>query len=55
MKDNKMIKLILTEEESDMVYDALRNHIDYVACEDNDNDELILSSLFDKLCKAVVA
>lgn len=55
MKDNKMIKLILTEEESDMVYDALRNHIDYVDCEDNPEDNDILQSLFDKLSKAVVA
>ena len=55
MKDNKMIKLILTDEESDMIYDALRNHMDYIACDDNDNDELILSTLFDKLANMAVA
>lgn len=32
----KLFKLILTEEESNMIYDSLRNHIDYVACEDNE-------------------
>ena len=44
-----MFKLILTEEESNMIYDALREHLDYVACEDNPEDNATLDSLFDKL------
>lgn len=45
-----MILLKLTEEESDMIYDALRNHMDYLDC--SPFDEVMqntLDSLFDKL------
>ena len=45
----KLFKMVLTEAESDMLYDALRNHMDYVSCDEDENEELVLSSLFDKL------
>jgi hypothetical protein len=46
------IKLELTQDEADMVYDALRNHIDFVACDNTGNEQEILDSLFDKLLVA---
>ena len=44
-----MIILKLTENEANMIYDALRNHIDYVACDNDIEQENTLNSLFDKL------
>ena len=46
-----MIVLKLTEEESDMIYDALRNHMDYV---DSAEEENTLDALFDKLHDAEI-
>jgi hypothetical protein len=46
------IKLELTQDEADMVYEALRNHIDYVDCDDTGEEREILDSLFDKLSVA---
>jgi hypothetical protein len=46
------IKLELTQDEADMIYDALRNHIDFVACDNTGNEQEILDALFDKLLVA---
>ena len=46
-----MIVLRLTEEESDMIYDALRNIMDYV---DSPEEENTLDALFDKLHDAEI-
>ena len=46
-----MIVLKLTEAEADMVFDALRNHMDYV---DSPEEENTLDVLFDKLHDAEI-
>ena len=48
-----MLLLKLTDAEADMLYDALRNHIDYVDCSPFDIvAQNTLDSLFDKLQNA---
>ena len=46
-----MVLLKLTEKEADMLFDALRNHLDYV---DGAEEENTLDALFDKLHDAEI-